>query len=899
MATSWFRRGKNKNGSAGGRDSRKLASLNLACEQLEDRLVPAGGITDPIRAPGSGLGDLPGADLGTPPVDETPTDPAPTDPGIPPVDPGTIITPPTDDPPPAPPPPVPEPTRDEKILAAVNAYRLAPKVPFNIREAMTSSVPGTQLPQLSPAELAARRTGALLRYEQYLNSNPRALITISETEPNDTPATANPAPLGNGPGQDPDVNVNGTIGAAADVDFFAVDLQAGDILGAVVVGQGGLDSVLAVFDPNGLALMANNDDAISGARAPECTLPVSANPIDPYVSIVVGQTGRYLVSVAGSAGSTGSYQLQMAARRPVLEQGQPGDKQKIFLDFDGATIPPGVIGATGGTMSPLANSLGTLGLTPADLNPLIDSIIANLQRVLDEQRLGGAVPGTNPNYDFEILNSRDDADTFGSDPLVSRIVIGGTVQQVDPTLPFGVIGVAQFVEPGNFSTDDTAIIGFEDIAADAGNYPLGAGVSIIDVAGALAGTVAAHEGGHYFGLLHTDPGNANLDIIDTFYPLINLGADGLFGTPDDLLYSNLVDAYDLNQGNSGNEDTTNHIAWGLTSVAAPSGASGIFGIDVSSSMDTLSGIDVNRDGFVTIDDDVNGDGTHGSLLDVALQQILDANPTLSTLGIFGRDAAFLDASLPDPTTQQRSQVIVGGTDSNGDGISDFEEIVRSINIGQGGIFSESQVVTQPTNYESILRAVLTAIRPGTTVTLFSDGSGRLPANSEALAALVQAGIRVNTVTIGPYQTVAPVDDFTRISAATGGTNTVLNPLDGRSVDGGFTPVGTTTVSGGGTGGPHRNLNIVLPPGGGTTDGGSSGESSGGGSASASGELVAGGGSPGAGQLVAGSGDVVAADDRDRGTGAAIGRGRSAGELSVAAAAARHQFSGRGGRAAAG
>ena len=110
--------------------------------------------------------------------------------------------------------------------------------------------------------------------------------------------------------------------------------------------------------------------------------------------------------------------MRLAIRRPVLEGQPPGVRQKIFLDFDGATFNTGIFGGAGqATLSPLSNFMAAWGLQATDENALIDAVIRDTPNKTTV-RLAGAQPGTNPNYDFQILNSRDDADTFGADPLV-------------------------------------------------------------------------------------------------------------------------------------------------------------------------------------------------------------------------------------------------------------------------------------------------------------------------------------------------------------------------------------------------------------------------------------------------------------------------------------------------
>ncbi len=93
-------------------------------------------------------------------------------------------------------------------------------------------------------------------------------------------------------------------------------------------------------------------------------------------------------------------------------------------------------------------------MTVADRDNVINAIVAQVQDRLDAIRLTGAVPGTNANYDFEILNSRDNPDVFGTDPLMSRVIIGGTVTELGIT----TIGIAQYVDVGNFSTNDDSVV---------------------------------------------------------------------------------------------------------------------------------------------------------------------------------------------------------------------------------------------------------------------------------------------------------------------------------------------------------------------------------------------------------------------------------------------------------
>ena len=304
-----------------------------------------------------------------------------------------------------------------------------------------------------------------------------------------------------------------------------------------------------------------------------------------------------------------------------------------------------------------------------------------------------------------------------------------------------------------------------------------------------------HEIGHYGGLLHTDNTNGQLNMIDSggnaLCFSLGLGPDATFGTADDIDVLNVVDDYDPTQGNGGSEDTNDAISWGFTSAGVTAAGANVVNVfDVSRSMTLVGGLDVSgpagtRDGVVDDFDDLNGSDGEGTLLDF---ELADALPTESSSNvIFGRDASILVANAQGLLTSDTS------VSTANDGVSDHERIVRSIKVGEGGYFRQNLVDASATNYELALGAILKVAVPGTTVNMYSDGSGRLPANSAALANLVAANIRVNVIVVGGYQTVAPVTDFTGIAAATGGSIRSVAAIGGTPPDGGF----PSTIVGGG------------------------------------------------------------------------------------------------------
>jgi hypothetical protein len=128
--------------------------------------------------------------------------------------------------------------------------------------------------------------------------------------------------------------------------------------------------------------------------------------------------------------------------------------------------------------------------------------------------------------------------------------------------------------------------------------------------------------------------------------------------------------------------------------------------DVSNSMTQTQSIDVNNDGQLTNLDDVNDDGIKGTPLDLALNQaigLIDARalPENMAFIIFGKDASALDMS-PDPGIQQVGSIY---KDLNGNGVSDGVDMLRSMKVGQGGIFHLSVVNASRTFYDAPLQVL--------------------------------------------------------------------------------------------------------------------------------------------------------------------------------------------------
>lgn len=236
----------------------------------------------------------------------------------------------------------------------------------------------------------------------------------------------------------------------------------------------------------------------------------------------------------------------------------------------------------------------------------------------------------------------------------------------------------------------------------------------------------------------------------------------------------------------------------------------IFAIDVSPSMFAVRNMDVNGDDVINSQDDLNGDGLEGTLIDLAigriLQQVNDRalpgqDPTDNQGGvsllIFSQTAAPVMVNLSplaaDPFIVNPGQQAI-------DSMTDFVEALKSIRLGSAGVRTESTVVAKNTLYAPIYNA-LQQLLLGTGVSqveCYSDGSGFLP----TLFTPPLRGVRIDALTLGPYQTLGFIGDYARLAAlsrgvlVTAATDPSLNP----------TPMSKSGIYDGGFVGPNG-----LPP----------------------------------------------------------------------------------------
>ncbi|MDQ4085213.1 MAG: hypothetical protein M3165_05290 [Actinomycetota bacterium] len=334
-----------------------------------------------------------------------------------------------------------------------------------------------------------------------------------------------------------------------DRDMFAVPLRPGDVLGATTRGGA---SELTIYDPSGVEVKGSTFDAsmVYPAKSP---LPGGGNAVTEHVA---DETGLHYVSVRNGAGA---YDITVEAYRPALE----GDAvaQTLFLDFNGARINTGIWGGPGvRQLSPLRAFLPRWGIQPGALNRLIDAIVAEVQENVQADLVAS---GLADNFEIEVLNSRDHADTFGEEN-VSRIIVGGTIRQSGiPT-----IGIAQSIDPGNFDTEESSLVLLDVLSSRRGpgfslNTWLRPQSNRVGFVGQAVGNVASHEAGHFFGDWHVDQFNGKANLMDqggAFRLMFGVGRDGIGGTSDDPDVDFGEDRFNPFEGFTGVEDTLSRLA---------------------------------------------------------------------------------------------------------------------------------------------------------------------------------------------------------------------------------------------------------------------------------------------------------------------------------------------------
>jgi hypothetical protein len=345
-------------------------------------------------------------------------------------------------------------------------------------------------------------------------------------------------------------------------EFFTVDLEAGDILGAAIDGAGG--ATIAIFNPAGELIFGSAANVASFYGSETGLVGVAGD--NATAAAVAATAGTYTVAVSG-AGAAGSYELDLNVNRPTLEAQATNSVQHFFLDFDGASLP-GIDFGAAGTLSfnALADFLPNWGLTGADENAVIDAIIATVQNVLVNSV---SANGNNSDFDIVLLNSRDHPNAIGGGITnVSTLVVGGTIAGTG----ISTIGLAENIDVGNFDTNDNGFV-LLDLLSSASSDPnsinslnLAPGTSIIDAIGVVVGTIIAHEAAHLLGNFHTENQNGTSEVVDQGGIGATLfdGDDNIYGNADDPDIQFGSDVFETTEGFTGTQDVLNNISQSVT-----------------------------------------------------------------------------------------------------------------------------------------------------------------------------------------------------------------------------------------------------------------------------------------------------------------------------------------------
>lgn len=345
-------------------------------------------------------------------------------------------------------------------------------------------------------------------------------------------------------------------------DTYAVDLEAGDVLG--VSSDVNERLLLTIVGPDG-------DQRVGSWFTTAAGPPSSPLPIAPTGGVdatdVAGETGTHYIRVVNVDGGSTPYELTAKVFRPPTDATpQP---QILFIDFNGVAglDTESLFGAdfdpqadySSVTLSPLADFLAGWGLGPSDENAVIDAILGVIEENL---RSLEAVIESSPGW--VLRNSRDHADPFG-EPNVSRVIIGGTV--VESGLQ--TIGIAESIDVGNFELAETALVLLDELSASLPNLNSlnNFGGSKIDVIGHGVGNIATHEIGHFIGNWHTDQFNSIPALQDQGGNLpgaVGVGPDGNIGTGDDVDVDFVRDVFNFSEFFSGFEQQDDRAAWGIS-----------------------------------------------------------------------------------------------------------------------------------------------------------------------------------------------------------------------------------------------------------------------------------------------------------------------------------------------
>lgn len=337
-----------------------------------------------------------------------------------------------------------------------------------------------------------------------------------------------------------------------DADFFSVRLRPGDVVGA---GAEGAATGLTVRTPSGEQRVGGVGTDASSLYPPTSPLIGGGNTAIAYVA---EEAGWYTVQVSGG---TGAYDVTVEGYRPGT-QGDRGRTQTVLLDFAPGRVNTATWGGPGTrSVSPFAAFVPQWGIARTEARRMENRILNQVRRNLQAE-----IAGTNPDVNVEVLNARTNPELIGQEN-VSRIYVAGTIAETG----ISTIGIAQYIDPGNFGQEDEAIVLLDVLSAPAGpasslNTYINASSDKIAFVTAAVANVTAHEVGHTIGSYHTDNADEIHNMMDSGganfgLNLYGVGPDNVGGTADDENIEFETDTYAPVEGFTGLEDTENVTSW--------------------------------------------------------------------------------------------------------------------------------------------------------------------------------------------------------------------------------------------------------------------------------------------------------------------------------------------------
>ncbi len=370
------------------------------------------------------------------------------------------------------------------------------------------------------------------------------------------PLPADPFDSGSGSGGADEGAYHLTVSAQqVDADFYSVRLRPGDVVGGVA---NGVATGLAVTTPSGEQRVGSVGLDASSLYPPTSPLPGGGNTTLAYVA---EEAGWYAVQATGG---TGAYDLTVEGYRPGT-QGDAGRRQTVLLDFAPGRVNTGIWGGPGTReLSPFSAFIAKWGLARSQErqleNRITNTVRANIQTEVEEA-------GLNDSVNVDVVTTRTHPELEGM-PNVSHVYIAGTIAESG----LNTIGIAQFIDPGNYGHEDQAIVLLDVLSNPAGpisslNTFMNASSDRLKFVSSAVGNVVAHEIGHTIGSYHTDFSNDVHNIMDSgggFFAqnLYGVGPDMIGGTADDENTMFETDTYSPAEGFTGLEDTLNVTAWG-------------------------------------------------------------------------------------------------------------------------------------------------------------------------------------------------------------------------------------------------------------------------------------------------------------------------------------------------